>query len=54
MSERTTLPGESQLGSESTSPASTTSNGRGASLTVQGRTTELPLVRGSEGEEARP
>ena len=52
MSERTRLPGDAQLEQEPTTGGSGGSNGRGASLTYEGRTTELPVVRGSEGEQA--
>jgi len=52
MSDRTTLPGDADLESQSVKSGDGASNGRGASLTFEGRTTELPLVRGSEGEQA--
>ena len=52
MSDRTTLPGDAKLDSQAATPASGARNGRGASLSFQGHTTELPLVRGTEGEEA--
>jgi citrate synthase len=52
MSDRTTLPGDAEVESQSVRSGAGASNGRGASLTFEGRTTELPLVRGSEGEQA--
>lgn len=52
MSDRKTLPGEVKVERQAAPSASGANNGRGATLTFQGRSTELPLVRGSEGEEA--
>jgi citrate synthase len=52
VSDRTTLPGDADLERKSVKPGGGANNGRGASLTFKGRTTELPLVRGSEGEQA--
>jgi citrate synthase len=52
VNERTTLPGDAQLEGGPATGNSSASNGRGASLTFEGRTTELPVVRGSEGEQA--
>jgi len=52
MSDRTTLPGDAQLEGQPASAGSRASNGRGASLTFEGRTTELPVLRGSEAERA--
>jgi citrate synthase len=52
MSDRATLPGGAQVEGQSGKSGGGSNNGRGASLTFEGRTTELPLVRGSEGEQA--
>ena len=52
MNERTTLPGDTQLEGGPATGSGSGGNGRGASLSYEGRTTELPLVRGSEGEQA--
>ncbi len=52
MSERTTLPGDAQVERGPATGGGSGNNGRGASLTYEGHTTELPVVRGSEGEQA--
>src|SRR5207302_5523631 len=52
VSERTTLPGDAQVERGPATGGGSGNNGRGASLTYEGHTTELPVVRGSEGEQA--
>ena len=45
MSERTTLPGDAQLERGPATGGGSGNNGRGASLTYEGHTTELPVER---------
>src|SRR6266480_5990356 len=51
MSERSVLSGDADLGKAS-GDGRGPSNGQAATLSYDGRTTELPVVRGSEGEQA--
>ena len=52
MSERSVLHGDADLERQAAGDGHGSSNGQAATLSYDGRTTELPLIRGSEGERA--
>ena len=52
MSERSVLHGDADLERQAAGDGRGLSNGQAATLNYDGRTTELPLIRGSEGERA--
>ena len=52
MSERSVLHGDADLDRQASGDGRGSSNGQSATLSYDGRTTELPVIRGSEGEPA--
>jgi len=52
MSERTVLHGDADLDRQASGDRRGSSNAHSATLSYDGRTTELPVIRGSEGERA--